>query len=103
MNRNSKGWEPVTNAKRAHLDHLNGFVAFGPMNNSAEPPQKLWELYLRTLIPGFRLEAPYAAYQDPNYPSDLRVTVKSRAAARAVVDVWGKQTVAGYLWGCSDG
>jgi hypothetical protein len=75
---------------------LNGFVAFGPVNDSAEPPQKLWELYLRTAIPGFRLEAPYAAYQDPNYPSHLRVTVKSRAAARALVDAWGKQTVAGY-------
>ncbi|KAJ7310803.1 hypothetical protein DFH08DRAFT_822901 [Mycena albidolilacea] len=88
---------PAANAKRARLDDLNGFVAFGPVNDSAEPPQKLWELYLRTAIPGFRLEAPYAAYQDPNYPSHLRVTVKSRAAARALVDAWGKQTVAGCL------
>ncbi|KAJ7747708.1 hypothetical protein B0H14DRAFT_2636716 [Mycena olivaceomarginata] len=87
---------PAANTKHARLDDLNGFVAFGPVNDSAEPPQKLWELYLRTAIPGFRLEAPYAAYQDPNYPSHLRVTVKSRAAARALVDAWGKQTVAGY-------
>ncbi|KAF8169751.1 hypothetical protein K438DRAFT_1774131 [Mycena galopus ATCC 62051] len=83
-------------SKRLRLDDPNGFIAFGPLTESAETPQKQFELYLRTAIPHFRLEAPYTVRSDSDYTGHLRVTVKSAQVARALIDAWAKQTVAGY-------
>ncbi|KAF8185332.1 hypothetical protein K438DRAFT_1974038 [Mycena galopus ATCC 62051] len=82
--------------KRLRLDDPNGFIAFGPLTESAETPQKQFELYLRTAIPHFRLEAPYTVRSDSDYTGHLRVMVKSAQVAHALIDAWAKQTVAGY-------
>ncbi|KAJ7937559.1 hypothetical protein B0H13DRAFT_1852529 [Mycena leptocephala] len=82
--------------KRPRLDDPNGFIAFGPLNESAETPQKQFELHLRTAIPHFRLEAPYTVRPGSDYEDHLRVTVKSTSVARALIDAWANQTVAGY-------
>ncbi|KAJ6558936.1 hypothetical protein B0H10DRAFT_2240672 [Mycena sp. CBHHK59/15] len=83
-------------AKRLRLDEPNAFIAFGPLADSAETPQKLFELHLCTAIPQFRLEAPYAVELDPGFAAHVRVTVKSVPVARALMDAWATQKVAGY-------
>ncbi|KAF8160152.1 hypothetical protein K438DRAFT_1776697 [Mycena galopus ATCC 62051] len=80
-------------SKRLRLDDPNGFIAFGP-SRVGRNPQKQFELYLRTAIPHFRLEAPYTVRSDSDYTGHLRVTVKSAQVARALIDAWAKQTVA---------
>ncbi|KAJ7674364.1 hypothetical protein B0H17DRAFT_1241403 [Mycena rosella] len=83
-------------AKRARPTELErGFVSFGPLADSSETTVK-HELHLRTAIPNFRLEAPYEVKSDPNFQYHLRVAVTSAAAARALVQAWSKNTVAGY-------
>ncbi|KAF8180999.1 hypothetical protein K438DRAFT_1768175 [Mycena galopus ATCC 62051] len=83
-------------AKRLRLDEPNAFIAFGPLADSAETPQKHFELHLRTAIPQFRLEAPYAVELDPGFAAHVRITVKSVPVARALMDAWATQKVAGY-------
>ncbi|KAJ7906718.1 hypothetical protein B0H13DRAFT_1880312 [Mycena leptocephala] len=53
-------------------------------------------LHLRTAIPQFRLEAPYEVELDPGFTAHVRVTVKSVPVARALMDAWANQKVAGY-------
>ncbi|KAJ7268952.1 hypothetical protein C8J57DRAFT_1227715 [Mycena rebaudengoi] len=59
--------------KRARTDELNGFISLGPPAESAELPQKHFELHLRTAIPAFTWWRP-----------------------RSPIDAWRKNTVAGY-------
>ncbi|KAJ7223661.1 hypothetical protein C8J57DRAFT_1253499 [Mycena rebaudengoi] len=82
--------------KRARTDELNGFISLGPPAESAELPQKHFELHLRTAIPAFHLVAPYTVQRDSSYSGHLRVTVTSRVVARSPIDAWRKNTVAGY-------
>jgi hypothetical protein len=82
--------------KRARTDELNGFISLGPLAESAELPQKHFELHLWTAIPAFRLKAPYTVQNDPSFPGHLRVTVASPVVARSLIDAWRKNTVAGY-------
>ncbi|KAJ7677530.1 hypothetical protein B0H17DRAFT_1139545 [Mycena rosella] len=87
--------EPV--AKRACPTELAcGFVSFGPLADSSETTVKHLELHVRTAIPNFWLEAPYEVKLDPNFQYHLRVAVTSAAAARALVQAWSKNMVAGY-------
>ncbi|KAJ6505016.1 hypothetical protein C8R45DRAFT_1180965 [Mycena sanguinolenta] len=83
-------------AKRLRVEEPNAFIAFGPLADSVETPQKLFELHLRTAIPQFRLEAPYVVELDPGFAAHVRITVKSAPVARALMDAWATQNVAGY-------
>ncbi|KAJ6452793.1 hypothetical protein C8R45DRAFT_1193496 [Mycena sanguinolenta] len=83
-------------AKRLGVEEPNAFIAFGPLADSVETPQKLFELHLRTAIPQFRLEAPYVVELDPGFAAHVRITVKSAPVARALMDPWATQNVAGY-------
>ncbi|KAJ7254210.1 hypothetical protein C8J57DRAFT_1236933 [Mycena rebaudengoi] len=77
--------------KRARTDELNGFISLGPLAESAELPQKHFELHLRTAIPAFCLKAPYTVQNDPSFPGHLRVTVASPVVARSLIDAWRKK------------
>ncbi|KAJ7231121.1 hypothetical protein C8J57DRAFT_1581277 [Mycena rebaudengoi] len=83
-------------AKRPRTDEPNGVISLGPLSDSAEPPQKHFEIHLWTAIPAFRLDAPCTAEKDASYPGYLRVTVTSQTVARSLIDVWRRNTVAGY-------
>ncbi|KAJ6468806.1 hypothetical protein C8R45DRAFT_1167470 [Mycena sanguinolenta] len=90
----SPQWDHI--AKRLRVEEPNAFIAFGPLADSVETPQKLFELHLRTAIPQFRLEAPYVVELDPGFAAHVRITVKSAPVARALMDAWATQNVAGY-------
>ncbi|KAJ7882745.1 hypothetical protein B0H14DRAFT_2565139 [Mycena olivaceomarginata] len=85
-------------------DDMKGFIAFGTVGDSAEAPLQLFEVHLRTAIPKFRLEAPYTAHPDPDYPHHLRITVAARLSLERSLMQWAKNTVAGYAgikwWKC---
>ncbi|KAJ6568758.1 hypothetical protein B0H19DRAFT_1373257 [Mycena capillaripes] len=83
--------------KRQRANEPNGYIALGPVGDSAETLTRFFELHLRTAIPRFILEAPYQVQADPAFRAHLRVAVTSRAVARSLVEAWAKNTVAGYV------
>ncbi|KAJ7923977.1 hypothetical protein B0H13DRAFT_2315986 [Mycena leptocephala] len=87
---------PHHSQSRWNRDEDNGYISLGPVGESAETPTRLFELHLRTAIPNFHLEVPYAVELDPTYRDHLRVTVKSEAVARSLTDAWVRNTMAGY-------